>query len=492
MKLSDSVLEHIGAGFSGLWIQTHEPEYAATEINTLAQNQGWSINVWDIVNGYRGHTPAVAKDPIDAVAHEDKSRQDVHLVLLFNYHPFLKNPVVVQNLANAIHAGKSTRTFYLILSPIVQIPPELEKLFVVLDHELPGPEQLVEVAGSLVDTEGKAIPFTEGHISGASGLTHYEAEGAFALSLVRHGSIEADAIFEVKSNMLKKQNLLTLYRNGASFASLGGLTALKSFCSRSLVGPLAGIIKASARPKGVLLAGVPGTGKSQFCKALGSEFGLPVLICDPGRAKGSLVGESEQQWRTMLAQADAMAPCILMFDEIEKALAGGTAQHVGDSGVSKGQLGTLLTWLNDHTSDVYVVCTANDVSALPPEFARAERFDALFFLDLPGTDERYAIWDLYEKRYQLSLDGKKPYSLVDDKNWTGAEIQSCCRLAAMLDTSLAEASSYVVPVADTAAEKIQALREWAQGRCIDANKGGVYTLNKTTASEGKRTVRAKR
>lgn len=197
---------------------------------------------------------------------------------------------------------------------------------------------------------------------------------------------------------------------------------------------------------------------------------------------GSLVGETETNVRCALQTADAMSPCILFIDEVEKGLAGGTSQHQGDNGVKAGMLGCLLTWMNDHTSDVFVVCTANNIESLPPEFTRAERFDAVFFLDLPGDTERTAIWQHYREVYGQS----EPWPRPDDKDWTGAEIKSCCRLAALLGVTLEEAGSYVVPVSRTAGEKVTALREWATGRCIDATRGGVYHHNKTGANPERR------
>ena len=132
--------------------------------------------------------------------------------------------------------------------------------------------------------------------------------------------------------------------------------------------------------------------------------------------------------------------------------------------------GSLLSWLNDHESDVFVVCTANDVTKLPPEFARAERFDAIYFLDLPGEQQREVIWQQYLREYRLDPDQRRP----DDSNFTGAEIKSCCRLAALLDVPLIQAANNVVPVAATAAESVERLRAWANARCLDADKSGVY------------------
>jgi SpoVK/Ycf46/Vps4 family AAA+-type ATPase len=147
--------------------------------------------------------------------------------------------------------------------------------------------------------------------------------------------------------------------------------------------------------------------------------------------------------------------------------------------------GSLLTWLNDHTSDVFFIATANDVSKLPPEFARAERFDGVFFLDLPGKQQREAIWDIYLAQYGLDASQPKP----DDTNWTGAEIKSCCRLASLLDVPLVQAAQNVVPVAVTAGDKIEALRQWASGRCLSADRAGMYSRTEQAGGRGRRVVR---
>lgn len=163
-----------------------------------------------------------------------------------------------------------------------------------------------------------------------------------------------------------------------------------------------------------------------------------------------------------------MAPAVAYLDECDKALSGVAGQ--GDSGVSARLFGTFLSWMNDHESDVFVVATANDISRLPPEFSRAERFDGVFFLDLPGREQRQAIWQLYLEKYQLDRGQKLPA----DDDWTGAEIKSCCRLAALLDVPLVAAAQNIVPVAKTSAEAVDKLRSWASGRCLSADTPGIY------------------
>ena len=201
---------------------------------------------------------------------------------------------------------------------------------------------------------------------------------------------------------------------------------------------------------------------------------------------GSLVGSTEANVRQALKIADAMAPCVLFLDEVEKALSGVAASGQTDSGVSARLFGTLLTWLSDHETDVFVVCTCNDIAKLPPEFARAERFDGIFFLDLPGVDERKAIWKIYLQKFALAQQ-----ALPKDDSWTGAEIKSCCRLAKLLDLPLVEAARNVVPVAVTAAESVERLRTWASGRCLSAKEAGVYARQgrPTTVGPSHRVVR---
>jgi SpoVK/Ycf46/Vps4 family AAA+-type ATPase len=237
------------------------------------------------------------------------------------------------------------------------------------------------------------------------------------------------------------------------------------------------------RPRGVLLLSPPGCGKSQFAKALGNETGRPTLTLDMGSLLGSLVGESERNMRQALKIVEAMAPCVLFADELEKGLAGVNGQ--GDSGVSTRLFGQLLSWLNDRTSDVFFVGTCNDISRLPPEFARAERFDSVVFIDLPDQSQRAQIWNLYLTLFQLDPRQARP----KEEQWSGAEIRACFRLAALLVVPLIAAAQNVVPVAITAAESVDRLRSWATGRCSSADKPGIYQRKETKATTRRKVSR---
>ena len=195
----------------------------------------------------------------------------------------------------------------------------------------------------------------------------------------------------------------------------------------------------------------------------------PLLRLDAGNLYDRYIGESEKRLRDALHQAERMAPVVVWIDEIEKGFAS-AASHSSDGGLSKRMFGTLLSWMNDRTGDVYLIATCNNISSLPPEFARAERFDGIVFLDLPGREEKQAIWELYLDMYEINRDQRLP----QDELWTGAEIKSCCRLSALLDLPLVQAAQNVVPVAVTAAESVERLRTWASGRCLDAERSGIY------------------
>jgi hypothetical protein len=485
MKLTDQLTDFINAAFTGLWVLTSEPDEAEREILQQARENKWNIAVWDIASGLRvpgkQSVSQADSDPLAALrslpALADKN--GTAILILHNFHRFLNSHEVVQTVFAQLIAGKQQRTFIIVLAPLVNIPLELEKLFVVLEHSLPDRQQLESIARELTSESPNDMPDGDDlHrvLDAAAGLTRYEAEGSFALSLTRKNAIRPEVIWELKAQTLRKNNLLTLHRGQENFASLGGLTNLKDFCKRAL--RPGKIIK----PRGVLLLGVSGTGKSQFCKALGNETDRPTLLLDIGSLMGSLVGQSEGNLRQALRIADAMSPCILFCDEMEKALSGVGSQ--GDSGVSTRLFGNLLTWLSDHESDVFFVGTSNDISKLPPEFTRAERFDGVFFLDLPTSGEREAIWKLYGSHFGILEGQARP----DDSSWTGAEIRSCCRLATLLDVPLTQAARNIVPVAVTASESVDRLRNWASGRCLCATNPGVYSLNGTPAPKASRKV----
>jgi hypothetical protein len=478
--LTSRLHELISACFTGIWVQTQEPHEAAREITDMCREEGWRIGTWNCDSGMQFPVEQItmpgvtdSQDPLAVIRSMPQiANGSGTTVLVFeNLHRFLGSVELIQAVARQAITGKHNRGFLVVLAPVTQIPAELDKTFVCVDHELPDHAQLEEIARG-VATQGGELPAGDELarvVDAAKGLTRSEAENAYSLSLVRHGTLQPETLWEIKSGQLKKSGLVSIHRGTESFQQLGGLDNLKAFCLRAMRRQGEG--QTNNSPRGVLLLSPPGCGKSQFAKALGNETGRPTVVLDVGALLGSLVGQSESNVRAALKLADAMAPCVLFADEIEKALAGATSSGQTDSGVTARVFGSLLTWLNDHTSDVFFIATCNDASKLPPEFARAERFDGVFFVDLPGREQKDGIWGIYKNFYSLDAKQARP----DDTNWTGAEIKSCCRLASLLDVPLVQAAQNVVPVAVTAGDKIEALRQWAAGRCLSADRAGVYS-----------------
>jgi hypothetical protein len=464
--LADKLREHIDAAFSGLWILSVEHDEAISEIRQLANAEAWKVIVEE---------PNPDYDPISFVrATLALEGEDTTLVVMPNLHQFLDNPVLKQTCIRAIMQGKQTKTFLIVLAPLIKIPVELEKLFVVLEHELPTHAQLETIARQTGTNEGD-LPTDEAElhklIDAAAGLTRFEAEGAFALSIIRDRCIKPDTVWELKAGMLKKAGVLDLYRGTEDFGSIGGLDALKAFCKDVMAPRTDGLVA-----KGVLLLGVPGTGKSCFAKALGKETSRPTLCLDLGSLMNKHVGETEANLRQALKIADAMAPCILFIDEVEKGLAGTGSDSTG---VTTRMFGGLLTWLNDHKTNVFTICTCNNIQGIPPEFSRSGRFDAVYFIDTPTADQREAIWEIYEQVY--GIRGDRP----ECEGWTGAEIKACCYLAALRRRSLVQAATQVVPMTVLAADKVEALRQYAASHgCQDANVEGPYSRNPISTMKG--------
>ena len=264
MSLTERLSEYVRACFTGIWIESHEHQDALAEIAQLCRQERWSLATWDMESGLsvagNAATDGNAQDPLAAIRSIGAlaTADGTAILVLQNFHRFLQSTEIVQALSKQILAGKQNRTILVILSPVVQIPVELDKLFVVVEHDLPSRQQLLEIARGVATEEGDLPKGQELDrvIDAAAGLTRYEAENAFSLSLVRHGSITPDVLWGMKSQMLRKSGLVSLHQSEQDFTNLGGLTALKSFCKRAMLQPNRN--HPHKRPRGIMLLGVPG------------------------------------------------------------------------------------------------------------------------------------------------------------------------------------------------------------------------------------------
>ena len=491
-RLADSMDLYIRGGFAGHWIQTLEIEEVIRDMHILCSRKKYSIMTWDLARGILN--PMLPGDPIDPKTRSPlaplmspkPAGSKKHIVCLWNFHLVLKEREVIQALYNALIEGQKSGVFYLILSCMSEIPKELQKLLVMHQHEFPGDTEISEIANNVISASIET-PVDPVLLNATKGLTRRESENAFALSMAKKGFLDAETILKYKGESIRKSGFLDFYEGDASFENICGLTQLKWFSTKVLTAkPTKHIL-----PKGLILLGPPGTGKSQFAKALGTHVKRPTLLCDLSRIYSKMVGETEANLREVISVAESVAPCILFIDEIEKALGGVNSD--GDSGVSKRVFGKLLTWLSDKTADVFVVGTCNNVTALPPEFSRAGRYDGLFFIDLPAKNEREKLWSYYMGKYSISNTSLIP---IEDAGWTGAEIEECCKKSCQLEIDLKEASKYIIPVARSRREDIEKLRGWSKSRCRSANYPGQYLghVTQTTATTDaptRRTVDAK-
>ncbi len=486
--MKDPLIRYARAGYAGLFCCTTEEVRAEAEVKAAAEALVRPLHAWSLTTGFVDTTSGTVRtcpDPLAALEAVEAIEGDC-LVLLRDFAALLedRDPVLVRKLRDTLRHAKASGKLLLLLGVWKPLPPELERELTRLDLALPGPDLLGELLDQLLANAGVTPPppeIREAVIRAATGLTTMEAENAFALSLIESGTIQPCLVAREKAHALKSGGLLEVIETGATLDAIGGLENLKAWLTQR---GEAFTERARAYglpvPKGMLVLGVPGTGKSLTAKATASVFGVPLLKLDAGRLFGGLVGQSEANVRSVIQTAEAISPCVLWIDEIEKAFGGaGGSGGSTDGGTSARVFGTMLNWLQDKTASVFVVATANDVSKLPPEMLRKGRWDELWFVDLPDTCERTAIWDLVIAKYGREVTAYDPVVLARASELhTGAEIEAAFvealhrgfaedREPGELD--LGEVLNESIPLAVSMSESIERLRHWAKGRARHAS-----------------------
>jgi hypothetical protein len=458
------IQDYLKAGYPVLMVRTHEPERFIG--SATRQANGRTPYQWDVVRGYRelGNGAEWQEcDPFDLPNMAAKGAEKA-VWFLRNYHFWLNEPPVIQAIQNNLPVYKTKGVTLVIVSPEGKLPLELEREVVVLDFPLPTREELKTILAGLVESTGIEPEDEAAVLDAAQGLTWEEAENA--LALVREKQFDPHAICTLKAQMVEKAAALQFSQFTETFATLGGLENLKEWTLNRFQNRRSGLPF-----RGILLLGVPGTGKSHFAKALGNEVGWPVLSLDMGRVFGSLVGESEAKMREALKVVDAMAPCVLFIDEIEKGMAG-VGGSSNDGGTTQRVGGTFLTWLNDHSSQVFVIATCNDYSKLPPEYTRMGRWDSIWFVDNPGPEEQREILNIYRRQFEVDL----AFPCPDLGGYSGAEIRQVAIEAAYNGGDLDAAARFVIPISKSQKAQIDALREWARARTIPASRPAVLEV----------------
>ncbi len=438
------------------------------------------------------HRNAATKDPLQAL--DQVIEQVEPAIFIFkDFHPFLtrNNFAVVRKLKEiALHLKNSFKTIVLI-SPTMEIPTELEKEITVLNYPLPTREDLSELLDKIIDEvkQFKQVRIEldeagrERLLQAALGLTLGEAENVFAKIIVKDERLSGDDVNEVfaeKQQIIRKSGLLEYYATSEGFANVGGLSVLKDWLNkRSMAFSKEARAFGLPAPKGILMLGVQGCGKSLCAKAVSTQWQLPLLRFDMGRMFGSLVGSSEENVRRAIAVAESVAPAILWVDEIDKAFAGSQGSGATDGGTTARVFGTFLTWLSEKSAPVFVVATANDISQLPPELLRKGRLDEIFFVDLPSRDERAEVFRIHINKHGRDAKQFDLSALADaSRDFSGAEIEEAIN-SALYDAfygkenirteHIAAAIAETVPLAKTMDEQINRLRSWADGRARNAS-----------------------
>ncbi len=472
----------IKSGYPLIYLVTWEEDRVLHMLSEVSSELKKDLYIWSLTDGMiKGDKPlASTRTPVGAL--ELIQSKDRGIFVLRDFHHYIEEPFITRKLRDLVMEFRNCPRTVLIISPVMKIPVELEKDITVIDIKLPRMDKMNEILSHITDgfsCQGIeiSIPHGEGReefLKSLLGFTGREAEQVLSKIAVMEGRIsieDMDLILREKEQLIRKAGFLEFYSKVESFEHIGGLNQLKLWLKkRALAFTKRAREFGLPEPKGLLLAGVPGCGKSLCAKSIAREWKKPLLHFELGRVLGGLVGESERNMRSALKIAEGVSPAILWIDEIEKAFSG--ISDGGDSGVTSRLLGTLLTWMEEHENPVFVVATANDINILPEELMR--RFDEIFFVDLPFQREREEIFRIHlSKRHRDPRDFNLELLATNTDGFSGAEIEQII-ISSLYDTLSDEVpfntdlilknTKEIIPLSVSMKEKIDNLREIAMNR----------------------------
>ncbi|MBD2311066.1 AAA family ATPase [Desertifilum sp. FACHB-1129] len=481
----------IQAQYPLIYLVTSEEERAEQAIAAIAHGKPQRrVFVWTVTHGVveygqpRNVTQHNTVSPQAAI--EWAIRQpvkDAGIFVFKDLHPFIDSPEVTRWLRDAIASFKGTQKTIILMSPVQQIPIELEKEVIVLDFPLPDIAALNQVLSQHLGSRRLSTEAREKLLKAALGLTKDEAEKVYRKAQVTAGRLtesEVEIVLSEKKQLIRRNGILEFIEEDETINSVGGLEELKRWLKqRSNAFTERAREYGLPQPKGMLILGVPGCGKSLIAKTTSRLWGLPLLRLDMGRVyDGSMVGRSEANLRNALKTAESISPTILFIDELDKAFAGSTGSADSDGGTSSRIFGSFLTWLQEKTSPVFVMATANRVERLPGEFLRKGRFDEIFFVDLPTEEERQEIFKIHlaKRRREIARFDIEQLAKICD-GFSGAEIEQAL-VAAMYEAfaqdreftqlDIIAAIKATLPLSRTMSEQVTALRDWARQRARPA------------------------
>jgi hypothetical protein len=483
----DDLRLRILAGYPLLVLRTFEEQRWEEELAELALELERGLVTWSVTAGARPalNSNGAPPDVVDFLEQVSQYPAD-HLFLLKDLHPYLAEPRVVRKLRDMLPDLVRQQKTLLLMGPSDEVPVELVKEATVLGLPLPGLEELRDelhhVLGSRNGERLDLTPVQEEHLLQAvMGLTAAEARKAFARAMQGREEINDEvyaALVAEKRQMVQGSDLLEFFDLEEGIGDIGGLDGLKEWIAQRAEAFSADAqARGISHPKGVLLAGVQGCGKSLSAKAIARLLGFPLVRMDLSTLLEQQRGSSEQNLREVLQLMESIAPSVLWMEEIDKAFAGFDDEAAGDATMSR-IVGRFLTWMQEHKEPVFVVATANNVSRLPPELLRRGRFDEIFFVDLPNYDERQAIFAIHLQKRGWNPEKFDVSALSESTDgFSGAEIEQIVNSAIIESYSadrvlsqqdLADQRDLTVPLSVTMEDAIFNLREWARTRCRPA------------------------
>lgn len=488
MNIKERLSNYFKAAFPGVAINTTEETRILGDILEAAKSVNKGIAAWSATEGLKVIKDGKVKDvdetndPVDAMKYLEKAEDVIFIMKDLHMWPFDRDPILTRSLRDFLNVAPSKGCAMVILSPCFKPHTTVEKLITIMDYDLPSPEELEKIAEGIAQSADKVLEAPPEILKALGGLATSEAENALALSVVETGGFDSEVIYREKVQQVKKTGLLEIIDpdpNGLD--AIGGLDALKEWITVRKRAYTPEAEKYGLKPpKGILLVGVPGTGKSLSAKAFGTALEVPTVRLDIGNLFNSLVGESEARTREALQLAEAMAPCVLWIDEIDKGFAGSGGSGSGDSGVTRRVFGSVISWMQERKRPVFMVATANQVSHLPAEILRKGRFDEIFAVDLPDEKERELIFKIHiEKRGRKSKDFDLNAIAKASETFTGSEIEVAVDEAMfnafaqdreIKTTDIIHACTATTPLATTAKEQIDGIRKWAKDRARFASK----------------------
>jgi hypothetical protein len=501
-KTNNDIFTHIENMFKAyyplIYLNSFEYDRSKQKIRGIAQdlNKDYTVFEWNAVNGLakrKNNDGSIffmenIDDPEELLKFiaSQMENNDSEIYILEDFHEFISERNIKIQLRQLAEKLRFYRKHIVIVSSVLVLPIELEKYITVLEMPLPSKIDLELVLNRVVKNANAEVDINLKNklIDAALGMTEMEADLAYCLAAVKDklGVNSPRIVSYEKEQIIKKSGLLDYYQVNDSLRSVGGMDNLKGWLEeKKQAFDYKAQLWGLSEPKGLLLLGVPGCGKSLTAKCIASLWNMPLLRLDIGRVFQGEVGSSENNIRRAIATAEAVAPCVLWIDEIEKGLSGLESSGSTDGGTTSRIFSTILTWMQEKTKAVFVVATANDISKLPPELLRKGRFDDIFFVDLPSEEDRKSIFSIHiSKNKQNPSNFGIELLAKESLGFNGAEIQEVVKSAMFKAFTenpdnpklqiihLLNAIKDTVPLSKTIKEQIEFLRKWSHSRAKQA------------------------